>query len=430
MIDEFNQTKNLRNKIILALLAFLIIFITTLGISYAYFSAVTVSEVQIINTGTLSLRFDDDTNIIRNENIYPISRNQIQTQATKKTFSITNSSTTNMYLILSLEEMKLPDELRNVDFNWALYQNNIMQTTGSFNISKDSSKVILSNYEFLESGKSRKYDIYIWIEESGVEQDLMQGKIFNARIVANGVSALGEDTIGTVIKNKDIVNESNTDGLFKTSINTLNNGTTYYYKGNVTNNYLSFAGHLWRIIRINEDGSIRLILETDIGIKKYSSNTTCTSNNLVNCTTNYSVSNLKTVLNKWYSTTIESNENLDNKVITGKFCNDISNTFANRITNPTFDCTNIVEAKVGMISADELSYSLTNNITYLNNNTSFYTMTSSSNSMVYKWNSDSMSLENNANVFDYYNLRPVINLDPSTIITSGGGTINNPYIVN
>ena len=36
-------------------------------------------------------------------------------------------------------------------------------------------------------------------------------------------------------------------------------GTTYYYRGNVKNNNIYFAGYYWQIVRINGDGSIRLI---------------------------------------------------------------------------------------------------------------------------------------------------------------------------
>ena len=36
-------------------------------------------------------------------------------------------------------------------------------------------------------------------------------------------------------------------------------GTSYYYRGSVTNNYVYFAGYYWRIIRINGDGSVRLL---------------------------------------------------------------------------------------------------------------------------------------------------------------------------
>jgi len=36
-------------------------------------------------------------------------------------------------------------------------------------------------------------------------------------------------------------------------------GASYYYRGAVKNNYVSFAGFIWRIIRRNGDGSIRMI---------------------------------------------------------------------------------------------------------------------------------------------------------------------------
>ncbi len=43
-------------------------------------------------------------------------------------------------------------------------------------------------------------------------------------------------------------------------------GTSYYYRGNVTNNYVKFAGFYWRIIRINGDGSIRMIYAGDASV--------------------------------------------------------------------------------------------------------------------------------------------------------------------
>ena len=38
-------------------------------------------------------------------------------------------------------------------------------------------------------------------------------------------------------------------------------GTSYYFRGNVENNYVNFAGMCWRIVRVQGDGSIKLILE-------------------------------------------------------------------------------------------------------------------------------------------------------------------------
>lgn len=65
-------------------------------------------------------------------------------------------------------------------------------------------------------------------------------------------------------------------GLYATQDN---EGTTYFYRGNVQNNYVSFAGYIWRIVRINGNRSIRLIYsgtstnasgnETSIGTSQY-----------------------------------------------------------------------------------------------------------------------------------------------------------------
>lgn len=52
-----------------------------------------------------------------------------------------------------------------------------------------------------------------------------------------------EDTYGYLCKTKD------------------DYGDSYYYRGNVTNNYVLFAGKYWRIIRYNGDGTVRVIYD-------------------------------------------------------------------------------------------------------------------------------------------------------------------------
>ena len=47
--------------------------------------------------------------------------------------------------------------------------------------------------------------------------------------------------------------------------------TSYYYRGNVIDNYVNFAGMCWRIVRIEGDGSIKIILEDQ--------DSTCASSN-------------------------------------------------------------------------------------------------------------------------------------------------------
>ena len=61
---------------------------------------------------------------------------------------------------------------------------------------------------------------------------------------------------GTPDFTKIAPNDSETDGLYMTEDD---EGESYYYRGAVKNNYVSFAGFIWRIIRRNGDGSIRMI---------------------------------------------------------------------------------------------------------------------------------------------------------------------------
>ena len=61
---------------------------------------------------------------------------------------------------------------------------------------------------------------------------------------------------GTPDFSKIAPNDSETDGLYMAEDD---EGKSYYYRGAVRNNYVSFAGFLWRIIRRNGDGSVRMI---------------------------------------------------------------------------------------------------------------------------------------------------------------------------
>ena len=47
-------------------------------------------------------------------------------------------------------------------------------------------------------------------------------------------------------------------------------GMSYYYRGAVTNNYVKFAGFYWRIIRVNGDGSLRIMYD---GTQAYANGT-------------------------------------------------------------------------------------------------------------------------------------------------------------
>ena len=116
-------------------------------------------------------------------------------------------------------------------------------------------------------------------------------------------------------------------------------GYSYYWRGAVTNNYVKFANKCWRIIRINGDGSMRLIYDgttchangtnTAESIVKASAayNSSYNNSSYVGWTytagsqrtTSGTASNAKTQLESWYNSNLASQAS---KIADGKYCND------------------------------------------------------------------------------------------------------------
>jgi len=80
-------------------------------------------------------------------------------------------------------------------------------------------------------------------------------------IVARGTPDYSAATGNGLFKtNASIPGWTNTNqGLFSGTSATHEGGDSYYYRGNIDNNHVRFAGFWWRIIRIEGNGNIRLI---------------------------------------------------------------------------------------------------------------------------------------------------------------------------
>ena len=159
----------------------------------------------------------------------------------------------------------------------------------------------------------------------------------------------------------------------------------YIFKGYPSNNYLEYSGILFRIIKINEDNSIKLITENAITNLKYNGD--------------YKNSDIKNYLN---------DNGLEH---TGIFYNNLINKEELLKTN------NDVNEKVSLLTYQEYIDALGNN-SYLNNNTYFWLIDGE-----YIFNEGGISNENKG----YYGIRPVITLKENTKILSGDGTKENPY---
>ena len=142
----------------------------------------------------------------------------------------------------------------------------------------------------------------------------------------NGVSydSITYKLSATTLTETELETDKSDKGLYQ---GTDDYGTTYYYRGNVKNNIVQFAGYYWQIIRINGDGSIRLIYDgtekNATGVKQSINNQTYQFNSNYNdpayvgymygssdgttfdeVHNNTNNSTIKTAVDNWYKTNI------------------------------------------------------------------------------------------------------------------------------
>ncbi len=266
-------------------------------------------------------------------------------------------------------------------------------------------------------------------------------------------------------------------------------GISYYYRGSVNNNYVKYAGAYWRIIRINGDGSVRLLYAgttpnasgSGLNIKSAAFNskrdnpayvgymygsTLNTSYEKTNA--NENESNIKKELDNWYKTHILGTSN-ESVIADAGFCNDRSIDSGNGYSTtgstttygpyrryyytkqPTLKCaqtndlftlsTNTKGNKaltypIGLITVDELMLS-----GYADGyiNKSAYTYSTSHYWTLSPWNfnvSNTAASEfilysagyPDANwVIVGYGVRAVVNLSSDAQISGGIGTANSPF---
>ena len=247
-------------------------------------------------------------------------------------------------------------------------------------------------------------------------------------------------------------NTTDASGLY-TSTDTNTGKPTYYFRGNVENNYVSFAGQTWRIVRVNEDGTIRIVMQDGIN-----NNTNYKFNSNYNNYTYmyYTNSQAKTTLESWYQTNIGSKTNLASKVASGNYyCEQAKAKYSDSWTSgsatmttynkytPDFKCSSdgnnkgVVNASVGLLTYDEVVYAggyyaKKNNNYYLYNQAIYWwTMSSAGftglNSRV--WYVDTTGDIDYNNATNNNRLRPVIILTADTP-TTGSGTSSDPFVIS
>ena len=227
----------------------------------------------------------------------------------------------------------------------------------------------------------------------------------------------------------------------------VNGGT---YNENAVNNYVSFAGFTWRIVRINEDGSIRLLLNDGINNNtKYKFNPR-SSNYSYMYYSNSDVDNgMKRTVDTWYDNNIKGYESY---IADTEFCEQFkvayssSSATAGSATVPVkenytsnFKCSTdgngkgVLTSKVGLLTYDEAvhagTYPTKSSGLYIRFNYDYWLISPAGflNNIAYDYGvTNAGGLNSTVSVSIV--VRPVISLKANTLAT-GSGTADDPYIV-
>ncbi len=329
------------------------------------------------------------------------------------------------------------------------------------------------------------------------------GEIKENKVIINNITQ--NQTCNITVEQKtlaNIVKEAYPPQLGRTNFSSVDSGkpglytgtddqgTTYYFSGDGSsmNNWVNFAGKLWRIIRINGNGSVRLLYAGDgtnaydLSIDSFNSGAThpqavgwkyTSGDSLSTNRKNSKRSNAYLSVEGFYNLQILNSglaEYIDTETI---YCNDrnigsgaysITNDFSyavdSRITTnnptPTFNCGHASDkfTTFGLMTADEVVYAggkwSTNNtkayyylakdgINSITGNAGWWTMSPYNFSMIGSTGYASMFIVSGSgsypgnlgsyNVRNSHVIRPVISLKSSVIVTRGNGSGNDPYTV-
>ena len=238
-----------------------------------------------------------------------------------------------------------------------------------------------------------------------------------------------------IVRNNNVLDKlgDNKEGL-------ISLGDTYYFKGNVENNYVSINNLIFRILRVNEDGTTTIVLN-DIGLTSEIKEANINDDDTIILTPDFLSTKAYQNLENWYKDNLNKYNDyiaqvkycFDNSVIKqdGRIILNSINRYNSHEGSLTCQG-ELSSSKISTLTLDDELLSRNNNDSFLNlDNKTYFLMTPSSKqgdvySYFYKENNE---LKQDKVESDKLGIRPVISLTKKTKVT-GTGTIDNPYKID
>ena len=280
---------SLKYKKVLPIVFILVLFCMMIGGTYAYMQFQETNR-QIAGSSCFGINYTKGQDI--NGELYP-GANYTTGYSTEVIFyskATCNSNAIGKIYITTNNDSTM--DLSDKALKYAVEVDGTIVSEGSVN--GTTNQVIYNN--FLLTKSSKPYKVYIWLDEaledtSNLSTESYSGFIHAEAIVTSDLSPDTSPSLATLtnLKNLGFTGEvSDTELTTFTTTSKLDGttgiyeaeddlGTSYYFRGNITNNYVKFANFYWRIVRINGDGTIRMIYD---GTQAYANNAT-TKDNIV-----------------------------------------------------------------------------------------------------------------------------------------------------
>ena len=217
-------------------------------------------------------------------------------------------------------------------------------------------------------------------------------RIYNPKVDSSGGALLLSSYI---TGNSEIVYEGS--GLYITSGN-------YIYKGDVSNNYIKFNNLLWRIIRINKDNTIEVILDDYLNMLPYSSSP---------------VSFDKSDIYKYLEEKVFNNIDKD-MLVKENICTDMVSDLSN------IKCDNTASSYVKLLDITGFLNTVKDKKSYLVSDDEIFWLSDYDEDKV--WHTNGVNVSSSKET-SFYEIRPVIKLKNSVTFESGDGTKEKPYII-
>ncbi len=277
-----------KSKKVLIILTIVGLILSLSGVTYAYLRARTVqtnnNTISVLDC--LNLSFTKETNDINLINAYSITDFGGRALTPYK-FTIKNNCPNAVLANINLESLNVDNVSSDAYLNSYLSDSYIKAMLTEEN---DDTEVLdlLSNFTVddkildnaetshtlktvtLVTNESKSFELRLWIDEN-VTWEQAKNKKYSAKVVISGKLMPDTSLAGMIrVLYPNIESPKTTPGFDAAYNNeallasTLDDyGTSYYFRGAVTNNYVQFAGKCWRIVRITGNGAIKIILHND-----------------------------------------------------------------------------------------------------------------------------------------------------------------------